>query len=262
MRSSSSFRLSQADLAEIFRLRFGDPTSTGILPRLWHRLRYFVPDIFYEAAVAKLVGKDSAWLDVGCGRDIFPTNSNLAAVLSERCGLLVGVDPDATVQDNPFVHRRLQCSIEECAGDVKYDLITLRMVAEHISDPTNAVAALARLTKPGGKVVVFTVNRWSPISVAAWIVPFRFHHAIKYALWQTEERDTFPVAYRMNTRSSLRGHFERHGFQETSFAYLPDCRASFRFPALHAFELLLWGTLRRLNLIYPENCLLAVYERL
>src|SRR6266496_978532 len=107
------------------------------------------------------------------------------------------------------------------------------MVAEHIARPQPALASLARLTKPGGKVVVFTINRWSPVSIAAWTVPFKLHHAIKHFLWRTEEKDTFPVVYEMNTKGRLRQLFQGHGFREVFFAHLSDCRTSFRFRLFH-----------------------------
>src|SRR5262249_26738167 len=84
---------------------------------------------------------------------------------------------------------------------------------------------------------------------------------IKATLWGTREVDTYPVAYKMNTRRSLRHVFRTHGFREVYFAYLSDCRTFFRFRILHYFELSLWHLLHRLNMTYPENCLLGVYER-
>ena len=66
-----------------------------------------------------------------------------------------------------------------------YDLITLRMVAEHIAHPRDAVAALARLAKPGGRVVVYTVWKWSPASIAAAVTPMAVHHRLKKLLWDT-----------------------------------------------------------------------------
>jgi len=241
--------------------RYGNPRATGPLPRLWHRLRYFVPDIFYEAVVAKLVRKGSTWLDAGCGRGIFPSNPQLARTLAQQCQLLVGVDPDETLQENALVHVRAHTTIELYCTDLTFDVVTLRMVAEHIDQPESALNSLARLTKQGGKVVVYTVNGWSPVSLVAWLAPFQLHHVAKRFLWGTEEKDTFPVAYQLNTRGRLRRQFGAHGFREAYFAYLPDCCAFYRFPYLHCLELLLWWSLKTFGILYPENCLLAVYER-
>jgi SAM-dependent methyltransferase len=256
----SSVEPTSTDLDDMYRMRYGMPRSTGPLPRLWHRLQYFVPDVFYEAVVAKLVRKDSSWLDVECGRGLFPSNHTLARALAQNCQILVGVDPDETVE-NPLVHVRARSTIEEFRSDRTFDLVTMRMVAEHIREPHRALASLARLTKPDGKVVVYTVNCWSPVSLAAWLAPFMLHHPVKGFLWGTDQKDTFPVAYRMNTRARLSRLFEIHGFREAYFAYLPDCCAFYRFPYLHCFELLLWQSLKTFCIPYPENCLLAVYER-
>jgi SAM-dependent methyltransferase len=253
--------LSPADLDVVARGRFGDPRTTGPLPRLWHRVRYFVPDVFYEAMVAKLVTPQAAWLDVGCGRDLFPGNHRLALELAGRCRLLVGVDPADTMAENDVVKVRVKCPIEDYDGPGPFDVVTLRMVAEHINDPDTVLATLARLTRPGGNVVVYTINRWSPVPVATRMIPFRLHHPIKNALWRTEEKDTFPVAYRMNTRPRLRRLFAKHGFREAYFAHLPDCRTTYRFRLLHLLEMLLWRALDRVGVTYPENCLLAVYQR-
>jgi SAM-dependent methyltransferase len=262
LRSAKELALTSADLERIFHLRFGEQETLGPLPRLWKRLHYYVPEIFYEAVVDKLVCKGSSWLDVGAGRHLLFANPALASLLSERSGLLVGVDPDEGILDNPYVHKKVQCTIDEFVSDVTFDVVTLRMVAEHITCPNAAVAALARLTKPGSKVVVFTVNRWSPVALAAWAVPFRFHYPLKRVLWGVpSEQGTFPVAYQMNTRSCLQRVFAAHGFRERSFAYLDDCRTFYRVSLLHFLELMVWLALRAVGVTYPENCLLGVYER-
>ena len=93
--------------------------------------------------------------------------------------------------------------VEDCNTSHRFDLITLRMVAEHIVDPARSVAKLAQLTKPRGHVVIYTPNKWAPVSILAALVPNRFHYRIKRIFWGGEERDTFPTAFRMNTRSTL-----------------------------------------------------------
>jgi SAM-dependent methyltransferase len=249
------------DLERMFYLKYGDPDATGWGPRMRFRHGYFTPEDFYEATVAKLVEEGCTWIDVGCGRDIFPDNRHLARVLAHRSGTLIGVDPDDRLDENPFVHQRVKCTIDDFHTDLTCDLVTLRMVAEHISDPRAAIASLARITRPGGKVVVYTVNRWAPVSILARIIPFGLHHPIKRLLWNTEERDTFPVVYRMNTRKRLARLFEVGGFTELYVDRLDDCRTSGRFRILHSLELMFRRLFRALGLRYPENCILGVYER-
>jgi len=253
--------LNKAALEEDFRLRYGEPATLGWGPRMRLHFGYFSPDVFYEALVAKLITPNVEWLDVGCGRGIFPSNQRLAQILSERCGLLVGLDPDDTIDENPYVHRRIKSQIADYPDDQTFDVVTLRMVAEHITDPEAALSSLARLTRPGGRLVIYTINKFSPVSIAAMIIPHRLHHSIKRLLWKTEERDTFPVAYRMNTKKTLAGFFESNGFRLLHFAHLADCQVLGRFRFLHFLELLLWRLCRSIGLNYPENCLLAVFER-
>lgn len=259
--SSIDLRVTEAELREIFRMRHEAGRATmGWGPSLRSRFGYFTPDEHYEALVAKLVTQGCAWLDVGCGRNIFPSNPTLARRLAERCGLLVGVDPDETLEENELVSERVRTRIEDFKTERTFDVVTLRMVAEHITDPAGTVSALRRLTKRGGKVVIYTINQWSPVPMITWLVPFQLHHLPKRLLWRTDPKDTFPVAYLMNTRKALRRVFEQHGFREAAFEHLDDCRTFSRFRLTLALELGLWRVLRAAGRRYPENCLLGVYE--
>ena len=255
-------KMAQSEVEAIFQQKYGtDPSAMAWGPRIRSRFGYFTPDDCYEATVSRLVTPGCRWLDVGSGRNVFPSNQGLARTLAQRCEVLVGVDPDETIHENEYVHERVRASIEAFQTDRTFDVVTLRMVAEHVTDPDGSAAALAHLTKPGAKVVVYTVNRWSPVSIVTWLVPFRLHHLPKRLLWHSNEKDTFPVAYRMNTRSALHEVFGKHGFRESEFAYLDDCRTLARFRSMLIVELCLWRSLYALGLTYPENCLLGVYER-
>jgi SAM-dependent methyltransferase len=251
----------RAELEALFREKYGDPAACGPGPRSRFRVGYYTPDDVYEALIDRLVTEGCAWLEVGGGHDLFPWNRPLARALADRCGVLVGVDPSDTIEENPFLHERVRAAIEDFQSPRTFDLVTLRMVAEHIADPESAVASLARLVKPGGKVVVYTVNHWSPLAVLAWVTPFWVHHPLKRLLWGTEEKDTFPVVYRMNTRKRLASLFHGHGFTEGLFAYLDDCATFHNVRGLNRLELATWRLLQGLGLRYPENCLLGVYEK-
>jgi 2-polyprenyl-3-methyl-5-hydroxy-6-metoxy-1,4-benzoquinol methylase len=249
---------SEQELREGFQLKHPDP---GWSPRLRSRFGYFTPDDVYECTVAKLVTPDTDWLDVGGGHDLFPGNERLAETLSRRVRLLVGVDPSDNILENRFVHQQVRSTIEDLQSDRRFDLITLRMVAEHLTDPNAAADAFARLVKPGGFVVILTVNKWSAITALSWLTPVKVHHWVKKWLWNTEERDTFAVAYRMNTRTALRNLFGSRRFAEVAFAYVADCRILARWKLWNTLELWAWKIMRRIHRPYPETCLLGVYQK-
>lgn len=248
-------------LLAVFRSKYGDPATAGPNPRRRFRFGYYSPDDYYEAVVEQLVTPGSRWLDVGGGRDVFPHNPNLSRTLAERCAHLTAVDPSPNVHENPFAKERVRAFIEDYTSAELFDVLTLRMVAEHITKPDAALAAMAKLLKPGGRVVIYTINKFAPVSVAAWMIPFWLHHPIKRMMWHTEEKDTFPVSYKMNTQRTLRHLSVAHGFAEEAFAYLDDCRTFHRFRLLNYAELTLWKTLRTIRLWYPENCLLGIYRK-
>ena len=248
-------------MSEVWHFKYGDSGSRGWTPRLRARFGYSSPDDWYEATLFDLVGPATDWLDVGCGRHVFPSNPRAAAHLAARCRRMVGIDPSENVRENAIVHEWAQSTLEEYAGDRSFDLVTLRMVAEHIGDPLAAMNALARLVRPNGRVVVYTVAKFSPASMVAAVTPLRVHHLAKRLLWEGEERDTFPVVYRMNTRATLRAQFRAAGFREERFRYLDDCRSFARWKPLATAELVLWKGLSSIGMRYPEACLLGIYRR-
>ena len=91
----------RAALRQMFHRRYGALGELGWGPKMRLACDYFTPDDVYEALVAGLVVEGSRWLDVGCGRDLFPNNLGLAEALSKRCARLTGVDPDPTLRENP-----------------------------------------------------------------------------------------------------------------------------------------------------------------
>jgi 2-polyprenyl-3-methyl-5-hydroxy-6-metoxy-1,4-benzoquinol methylase len=135
------------------------------------------------------------------------------------------------------------------------------MVAEHIEAPQTTIAALSRLAKPDGHVIVYTVHRWSPAALLAAATPMAVHHWVKRMLWSTAERDTFPTFYRMNTRRTLRSLFEAEGFIEQSYLRLDDTRILNRWKIATAMELQLWHWLHAAGLAYPEACIMGIYRK-
>jgi len=253
--------VSRDELMNIYRVkyyRFGEP---GWGPRMRLSFDHFSPDDYYEALVSRLVTPGCAWADVGCGRDLFPSHPDLARELGARAGYVVGIDPDENVKENPYITEGFCGLIEDYSTERRFDLITMRMVAEHVVDPDRVMRKLAELLKPSGRVVIYTPYKWAPMSLVATAVPFKLHNPLKRILWQSESRDTFPTAYKLNTRRDLLGHTSRAGLAERFFRFLDDCRVTNRFRALNWIELNACSAFNAVGWHYPERCILAVYQK-
>ena len=248
-------------LRQMFHLRYGPANKLGWGSRLRRDFAYYTPDDYYEALVAGTVAPGMNWLDAGCGRELFPSNRGLARSLSQRCNRLVGVDPDPTLQENTWVHEKNEGILDDYDGKGQFDLVTLRMVAEHVADPESCVQSIHRALRPGGVAVIYTVFAGSPMPLLTRLAPMSLRHVVKQWLWGTQPKDTFPTCFRMNTRGVLQRLFAGVGMTEHAFLRLDDCRTFARFRTLCELELRLRSMCRGVRLPYPEHCLLGIYRK-
>jgi SAM-dependent methyltransferase len=248
-------------LEALFDQKYAARDGDGWGPTLRKRFGYFTPDDHYEALVANLVTNGSVWADVGCGRDIFPSNRGLARTLAQRASFVLGIDPDPNIRENEFLNQAVEGLIDDYEPDREYDVVTLRMVAEHIDRPDKAAAKISSMLRKGGLAVIYTPHKWAFFSMLARATPLGAHHFFKKMLWATEERDTFPVRFRMNTRPLLADIFKSVGMNESRFSVLDDCRVFQNFYALSYAELTINKAFNALHVQYPETCILAVYEK-
>lgn len=252
---------SLAELRARLSDQYGDLSKHGWRVRAkWH-FQYFSPELWYEAVVDNLVNEQTAWIDIGGGSAVFPSNQRLSELLSARCGKLVGVDPSPNIHANPYVHERAQCLIEDYSSEQQFDLATFRMVAEHIQNPERVIATLHKLLKPGGMVVIYTPSCRSISALAASLTPHWLHQRVANVLWKAEENDVFPTAYKMNTRNQLRKLFAAGRFNEVDFRSLPDCSVLQRYRWLYPVELLFWRSWTLIGIPYPECNLLGIYQK-
>jgi 2-polyprenyl-6-hydroxyphenyl methylase/3-demethylubiquinone-9 3-methyltransferase len=175
---------------------------------------------YIQRAVA-LAGRQV--LDVGCGGGI------LSEAMARAGARVLGIDLSPAVLDVAELHaleggvetRYRAVAAEELALELPaaFDLVTCMEMLEHVPDPAAAVKALADLVKPGGDVIVSTLNR-NPMAFAVAIVgaeyiaralPRGTHEYLKFirpselARWgraaDLELRDLTGIAYNPFTRS-------------------------------------------------------------
>jgi 2-polyprenyl-6-hydroxyphenyl methylase/3-demethylubiquinone-9 3-methyltransferase len=125
---------------------------------------------YVERAVA-LQGKRV--VDVGCGGGI------LSEAMARAGALVLGIDLSQAVLDVAELHAleaRVPAQYRTLAAEelalerpAEFDLVTCMEMLEHVPDPAASIQALASLVKPGGDVIVSTLNR-NPLSFAVAIV--------------------------------------------------------------------------------------------
>ena len=124
--------------------------------------------------VEKALGlSDRSVLDVGCGGGI------LSEAMARAGAKVLGIDLSQAVLDVAELHAlESQVAIgyraiaaEELAAERpgSFDLVTCMEMLEHVPDPAAVLQALATLVKPGGHVIVSTLNR-NPKSFAIAII--------------------------------------------------------------------------------------------
>ena len=162
-------------------------------------------------------------LDVGCGGGI------LSESLARAGASVLGIDLSAEVLEVAKLHALeagVQLEYRAIAAEdlaqqqpAAFDLITCMELLEHVPDPAATIAALAAAVKPGGDVIVSTLNR-KPAAFAvailgaeyvAKILPRGTHEYLKFirpaelARWARaaglEIKDLAGISYNPLTRS-------------------------------------------------------------
>ena len=117
--------------------------------------------------------KDARVLDVGCGGGI------LSEAMARSGARVLGIDLSQEVLDVAELHAlEAKLAVEykaiaaeelAAANPGSFDLVTCMEMLEHVPDPAATLAALATVVKPGGNVIVSTLNR-KPMAFAVAIV--------------------------------------------------------------------------------------------
>jgi len=115
---------------------------------------------------------------------------------------IVGIDIDPAVHNNPTCDESIVHDISKTFPfeDDSFDLIHCRWAIEHLEYPEKTFCELARILKPGGKLICLTPNVYHYAVIAARFTPFWLHH-----WWRGDETgEAFPTFYRGNSARKLR----------------------------------------------------------
>ena len=173
------------------------------------------PYQIYEQRVDHLLTSDAVLLDAGCGRTVPVLKKYLG-----RAQRLIGVElVDFT--DVPAGINTYNADLSDIPlPDASVDLIMSRSVFEHLTDPDSVYKEFMRILRPGGAVIFLTANMWDYGTLVARLVPNRFHARIVRQVEGRMEEDTFPTAYRTNTRTDVERLAASAGLRVESFEYL------------------------------------------
>lgn len=170
---------------------------------------------FEQRALALIDGRTKTLLDAGCGRTVPVLRKFLGKVPR-----LIGVELVEFTDVPPGIETHNADLAKLPLPDACVDLIISRSVFEHLTEPDKVYAEFSRVLKPGGKVLFLTANMWDYGTLVARAIPNRFHARIVKRVEGREEEDTFPTAYKTNTRNDVERLARSAGFRVAEYQYL------------------------------------------
>ena len=169
----------------------------------------------FESQVERVLWPQAVLLDAGCGRAVPVLRKFIG-----RAARLIGVELVPFTDVPPGIETYNSDLAKLPLENASVDVIMSRSVFEHLTDPESVYREFSRVLRSGGSVVFVTANMWDYGTLVAKLIPNRFHAAIIKHVEGREEEDTFPTAYRTNTRREVGRLAQVAGLEITSFEYL------------------------------------------
>jgi len=195
------------------------PAQSQSWKRYWdfvHRVDPGIRSPFdrYADWVVERARTGGRWLDAGCGRHSLPEwrMGDMASI--EAAGTtIIGCDLDlAALHDRQSDDAVCLSTLDALPyRSESFSLVSSNMVFEHLAHPELSVAELVRVTRPGGRIIVHTVNRRYYTALLARATPHAFHEWIVEKVEGRAAKDVYPTLYRANTVADLAGLFARQG---------------------------------------------------
>jgi SAM-dependent methyltransferase len=185
-----------------------EPRRLQILPRLG--LRPATADVLRSFLDESLPAGGANALDAGCGRQ-----SALAAY-SPRIAHLAGVDLHPPDRPLPWLDRFVIADLCRDAGAFtpeSFDVALSSFTVEHFADPEAAFRVVRGWLRPGGWLILTTVNRRHPFVDAYLSLPTPLRARLQ-RLVKASAADAHPLVGRCNRPDELRAALSRAGYAD------------------------------------------------
>lgn len=171
----------------------------------------------YEQLFKKYLQPNLSILDAGCGK------GGIIRKYKDKIKLAIGVDLDKKATENPNLNKIVQANLDNLPfGQATFDIILCSWVFEHLSNPEKVFSEFARVIKPGGHVLFITPNKWNYLVILNRLFPKKFQKKIIKRIYNREEKDVFPVQYKVNSKRSIENLFKKHGFVKEELLFIGD----------------------------------------
>jgi SAM-dependent methyltransferase len=195
--------------------RFDPASTSGDDPSVAQVVRRALDSAFaaVEGTRAGRGGKrrPTAVLDAGCGRVSALTGYRA------RIGRFVGADihpppPGALPHLDEFATIDL-CTDADAFPPATFDIILSSFTVEHFADPSRAFRHLRRWLRPGGRLVISTVNRRHPFVRAYLATPERWRRPLQ-RLVKASAADAHPLVGACNDPVAIESALRAAGFTD------------------------------------------------
>jgi SAM-dependent methyltransferase len=191
----------------VTRRRYALLTRLGIEPPISVRLRATL-GAAVDAATERWSG-DLAVLDAGCGR------TSPLIPFRDRIDRFVGVDIHEPATPLPYLDEFATVDLCVDGGafpEGTFGLILSNFTLEHFADPAAALANLYRWLRPGGTLVVTTVNRRHPFVAAYLALPDGPRRRLQPVIKATAA-DAHPLVGACNDPATVEAALSGAGFE-------------------------------------------------
>jgi SAM-dependent methyltransferase len=199
---------------------FRPETRAGGFPRDNGGIQFFT-------RVNALLSGEMRVLDLGAGRGtVFHAGVDSyyerLLRLQGKVKWVVGIDVDNGILDHPYLDERhvIEPSTPFPLESNSIDVVVSDWVLEHIGDPVQFSAEIARILKPGGWFCARTPNRWGYVGIFVRLVPNFLHEKLLKTLWPGRVSiDIFPTEYKLNSVRDLNRYFPTPAWRNCSYTF-------------------------------------------